>query len=643
MVQHAERKADCPNCGGPVEFKLGSSLTCVCEYCRFAIVRTELSVEAIGKVAQLVPTAPIMAVGDRGSLDGRGFEVGGRLQLDHGAGPWDEWYIAYEDGSWGWLAKAQGQLHTTQALPAEDLPNWESLTPGSQLNLPGTGEAFTVAERGGSAVVSAEGELPMVVDPRASGRYVDLSGPGGLFATIDYGDGSEAPALFVGRTLGPEALTVEGRGLRPAPSEKVDTARLRCPTCGAPVPIQTPESTERAACGSCNSLLDFEAGNLRYLAKLDQPELHPAIPLGSSGNVLGEEVLVIGYLRRSCPGEYYRYTWSEYLVHTRYGYRWLLESDGHFTYLRPTPAGKVKQGSGSATYRGERYRSFTSSTATVDAVVGEFYWRVQQGDRSRTQDFVAPPKMLSYEATDSEVNWSAGEYIDGKTLWQDLSLPGNPPVSSGVAPAQPNPHVGRMKLAGGLLLALAITAMVLPGASSPPLDETRLNVPPSPGEQATEQTSVTLTEPFDVSRSTLRLDLETNLSNAWIAVATALINEDTGEVREFFVQTEEWHGPDYSEGGPNQSEYIDRLPPGRYSLRYDVRWGKQTGLRTGTPPRATMRAVEGDRSSLACVLAGLLILLPALVGLLRRGLFEARRWKESDQGQNLQDMMGEDD
>ncbi len=42
-------------------------------------------------------------------------------------------------------------------------------------------------------MVSAEGELPFAVTPDESGRYADLSGPGGIFATIDYGDGSEPP------------------------------------------------------------------------------------------------------------------------------------------------------------------------------------------------------------------------------------------------------------------------------------------------------------------------------------------------------------------------------------------------------------------------------------------------------------------
>jgi hypothetical protein len=73
------RTASCPNCGAPIEFKLGSSAGCVCPFCRFSVARTGEVLEAIGKVADLVPTAPRLTVGDQGMVDGRPFTVGGRL------------------------------------------------------------------------------------------------------------------------------------------------------------------------------------------------------------------------------------------------------------------------------------------------------------------------------------------------------------------------------------------------------------------------------------------------------------------------------------------------------------------------------------------------------------------------------------
>ena len=364
--------------------------------------------------------------------------------------------------------------------------------------------------------------------------------------------------------------------------------------------------------------------------------------MGTEGVIAGEEVLVIGYLRKFTPDEYYPYTWSEYLVHTRYGYRWLMEDQGHYTYLRPLAASDVMLSPTGADYRSDSYRAFVTGVAEVGAVIGEFYWRVEAGDRTDTKDFVAPPKLLSCEQTSREINWSIGEYVEAEAVWSGLSLPGNPPLQSGVAPCQPNPidWGWTSKVAGSLMLALTIAAFVLPGAISPDAVEMPLNVPSMAGENPPPEQSVTYSRRFEVKRdhTTLRIDLNTDLSNSWMAVASALINEDTNEVREFYMQAEEWHGIGWSEGDRKKTEYLSRVAAGNYSMRFDTRWGAQGSGRGKLAPRAAIRATIGDRSSLACLLAGMLILLPALIAGIRRVSFEARRWKSSDHAQNLLEM-----
>src|SRR5262245_35493369 len=97
----------CPSCGAPIEFGVGSSIAKVCEFCRATIVRSDRGLENLGKVADLANTPSLIAVGDQGTLAGRPFEVLGRVQLDHGKGPWDEYYVAFDYGqTWGWLAYA---------------------------------------------------------------------------------------------------------------------------------------------------------------------------------------------------------------------------------------------------------------------------------------------------------------------------------------------------------------------------------------------------------------------------------------------------------------------------------------------------------------------------------------------------------
>ena len=51
------RQAECPNCGAPIAWQLASSHAAVCKYCQFSVVRTDRSLEAIGRDSAAVVKA----------------------------------------------------------------------------------------------------------------------------------------------------------------------------------------------------------------------------------------------------------------------------------------------------------------------------------------------------------------------------------------------------------------------------------------------------------------------------------------------------------------------------------------------------------------------------------------------------------
>src|SRR5262245_46544467 len=156
----AVAQGSCPNCGAPIEFGVGSSIAKVCEYCRHTVLRSDRGLENLGKVADLAHTASLIAVGDEGNLGGRPFRVMGRVQLDHGAGPWDEYYVAFDFGqSWGWLAYAQGQWIATTLAPEQPIPAFSELRPELDVSL-GPAGIYRVTEVKSATIASTEGELP---------------------------------------------------------------------------------------------------------------------------------------------------------------------------------------------------------------------------------------------------------------------------------------------------------------------------------------------------------------------------------------------------------------------------------------------------------------------------------------------------
>jgi hypothetical protein len=632
------RTASCPNCGAPIEFKLGSSAGCVCPYCRFSVVRTGEALEAIGKVADLVPTAPRLTVGDQGTVDGRPFTVGGRLQLDHGSGPWDEWYVELEPGRWGWLAYAQGRSYITFPQDTTEAPPYGELSPGTRIKLAGFSLEWTVTEIGQSRLVSAEGELPLPATPGERSRYADLSGPNGLFGTIDYGSSSaDAPHIYVGRNIPEEGIKLTRAALGPRPEQRVETERLRCPTCGGPIKLLVPGQSERATCPSCRAILDVDHGTLSAVGKLDRERMSLAIPIGSEGTLCGEKVIVVGMLERTTSDGY---SWNEYLLYAGDGYRWLVEDSRHFTYVRELPASDVSVGIFGPSYQGKTFRRFQHSVAKVTYVIGELYWKARVGDSSRLEDFVRPPQMLSKEETAKELHWSIGTYVPARDVWKGLKLKNEPLEADGVGTCQPNPvQLGYLAAVGGLLIMILIVlGIIYEGGTGKTVASVPLKLLPG-GQAAAPDETVVYTERFEIERTTtLAVELDTNVSNSWVSVAAALIDDDTNEVRELYINAEYWggvtDGESWTEGDPKNTEYLGKVRPGRYVMRLDAQWGRDTGTAYGDPPQATVNVSVGKRSIGTFFLALLAIAAPLILAVVRKMTFESRRWSNSNVGQD---------
>src|SRR5215207_8791431 len=106
--------------------------------------------------------------------------------------------------------------------------------------------------------------------------------------------------------------------------------------------------------------------------------LGPVHPAGRQGRVRGAGVHLIGYMVRSVEFEGVRYFWQEYLLYEpAVGFRWLVESDGHWSYVTPVPPGEVSESGPRATHGGRSFKMFQDAVARVEYVEGEFYWRVE--------------------------------------------------------------------------------------------------------------------------------------------------------------------------------------------------------------------------------------------------------------------------
>lgn len=631
--------ANCPSCGGPVEFKAGSTIVLVCPYCRSAISRTDRGLEDLGKVAEILDSESPLKIGLKGVYKDARFELTGRAQLKHElGGVWDEWYATFNNGWVGWLAEAQGRFYMTfyQPLPeGTALPSFEGLQLGQVLSEIPNPVPLMVQEKGTATSVAADGEIPYKLTPGEQSRYADLAGKGNSFATIDYG--MSPPWVFVGNQV-----TLDEIGLGEAKSVKrdpkrVSAASMGCPNCGGPLNLIAPDKSERVTCPNCDSLLDVNQGNLSYLKALTPPANAPEFvaPIGAEGTFPGDvKFKIIGAVVRSVYMDGVHYYWHEYLLYNpMIGFRWLVHSDNHWNFVEPVnPAdAEVIYGATPANttvkYNGRTFKIFQDAPAKVEYVKGEFYWRVEQGETVRAIDYVSAPLMLSQELSGNEMNWSVGTYMTNAEVEKAFGISGLP-QPWGVAPNQPFTGSfyytwGALPLLG--LLLVAIFMIPFAGITATVLNQ-ELSLPPMVNA-TTAQTA--FSQQFDLrSNRNVRITATAQVNNSWADLDLDLVNEQSQEVESVNIPVEYYTGTDsdgaWSEGGNTSDATISSLPGGKYTLRVEGTWQNWQ-----TPMPVRVKVEQGVNRGVNFICAFLILLIVPVIGLIRKVSFEGSRWRDS--------------
>lgn len=664
--------ANCPTCGGPIEFKIGSSFLVVCPHCRSAIARLDRDLKDLGKVAALVETESPLAIGLAGKYGGHSFRLTGRAQLRHAmGGVWDEWYAAFDNNRWGWLAEAQGRFYMSFEDPRHDLPDFNSLIVGDVV--PRLSTPLVVSEKGSAKYSSADGEIPYALVPNSELVYADLSGENGSFATVDYTD--KPPTFYSGKEVLLKDLALDAGAAQPRPEKRAPVTNLSCPNCGGSLNLRAPDQTERVGCPYCGSVIDCTQGKFTLLQALKKKGDQPLIALGTEAEFEGVKQIVIGFMKRSCIVESVKYFWHEYLLYSKQlGFRWLVHSDNHWTYARPLQTAQVRVSPKYAYYQGKTFKRFQDAPATVESVTGEFYWKVTVGESVATSDFVCPPLMLSSEkstyASDDphgggEINWSLGEYVSRDVMLSKFKLASLPRAYI-VGACEPNPHQGWGKLWALALAAVfglsILIGMLKPGhtiidqdvtfeAQTPPkvtpvaptnptpasTDRATTPTTPPAADANPEPLAVWVSEPFDLNaRQKIDVEAHTTLNNAWLAIDGALIDDTNGEVQPFDINVEYWTGVDedgtWTEGSQDGSQYINAQPAGKYVLRLEGHWEHMT-----QPLSFHLKVEQTSIDPVFLFLAMFMVsILPAIM-IVVKIMFESRRWNESMYGSSSSD------
>lgn len=187
--------ANCPNCGAKIIFRWSASVQTVCDYCKSILIRTDLDLEKVGKVADLPPNASPIQIGTEGVYGSRGFVVIGRIIYGYDQGNWNEWNLMMSDNTGGWLSDAQ--LDYAMTFPAPGRPVPKNCRLGQEYSW--DKQSYMVSTITKAHYCGVEGELPFQYWDKSDVVFVDLMSHTAKFATIDYGD--DPPSLYLGEAV----------------------------------------------------------------------------------------------------------------------------------------------------------------------------------------------------------------------------------------------------------------------------------------------------------------------------------------------------------------------------------------------------------------------------------------------------------
>ena len=634
-------KVNCPSCGASVAFQSTFSIVAVCEHCSSTLVRHDINVEDIGKMATLQSDGSPLQLGVGGEYKGVSFSVVGRIQLRYDRGIWNEWHLMFSDGRSGWLGEAGG-TYAVSFLRQTDtpIPGFESLKAGGKIQL--RDQSFWVQNVESARCIAGEGELPFRVASGYEAPVADLLGDQASFATIDYSE--EAPLVFIGEYVEFDDLRLSNlREFESWSNKASPKARaFQCVQCGGAVTQRGLLQTISVVCPSCGTIIDVSDDNLKVLSTFEaKTKVKPAIPLGTRGTFSEGEFELIGFLQRFVTVEGVDYHWREYLLFNPYkGFRWLSEYNGHWNYIKSTWHRPSMLGNGDMRYKGKTFRHFQSATAKVDYVIGEFYWRVQQGEACLVSDFIDPPRMFSVENTEGDISYSVGEYMEPADIASAFKLTTPLPSRIGVGGSQPSPLEKTVSKVGAFTLAFLAIALAIQLATLA-FSQNRLVYQKELAYKPTDAEKSRVTEVFELNGRTSNVVVRTraNVTNAWIYLSMALINDDTGTAYDFGREIGYYFGTDsdgaWSEGSQTDSVYLPHVPSGHYYLRVEPE---------GAAPATYMLQVYRDvpRWWMFLVTVGVIVIFPAVVLWMKRS-FEFKRWSESDHPMSNLVSSGEED
>jgi hypothetical protein len=197
---------NCPSCGAPLSIKNRFVKLINCEFCDHVILIHDKGLDPTGRTSQLAEFPSILYVDATGKLNGKPFQVVGRIRYQSETAYWDEWFLTFEGGEQpGWLVEDEGNFtFFNKKTLTGSAPPFESVSVGSTVSI--AGQQVFISEKGVARIAGGEGQLAFRILPGEQIKYLDGSSGQDLIS-VEYAENEIE--FLVGQAIDRSALAVD--------------------------------------------------------------------------------------------------------------------------------------------------------------------------------------------------------------------------------------------------------------------------------------------------------------------------------------------------------------------------------------------------------------------------------------------------
>ncbi|MFN5981999.1 MAG: DUF4178 domain-containing protein [Fluviicola sp.] len=361
---------------------------------------------------------------------------------------------------------------------------------------------------------------------------------------------------------------------------------VSCKSCSETFESYLEDKLHLFLCKSCTRINNEKDNS--YSERTDN-KLHSAdFKLGDIGEFEGKKFKIVGItskrnLRNATD------KWTEYsIVDSQGKVSFLNRSYGSYTWIKDEIqldkkidfSSKVPE---SITYEGREYRFFIQYKLHQSYFVGELNYDVQKERTSQFADFTCPPYVLSVELnSNNEQTAFHGNHIPRKKVAKIFNKPEIlQEKREGYGMGMPfmyGLNTKRFAIVNLVLFAIMLVFNVFYesscGYNQVVFDTYEYN-DGTVGDTKNEFVSESFTITDDIPNYMLEGNVYMGaLDNQWAEFVFSLVNESTGEEREFTAALERWSGVDngysWEEGSIETPLHLSSVKPGKYHLRTKV-------------------------------------------------------------------------